>query len=105
MLEFGELPGGDMKGGNFVRPAIVVNPKLNLRVVTEEQFGPVIPVIPFETEEEAIGGERQLGGLAVRSGRPIPRPPIASAVRWSAVMSGSTTTAPRAWICARPLAA
>jgi acyl-CoA reductase-like NAD-dependent aldehyde dehydrogenase len=43
-----------MKGGNFVRPAIVVNPKLNLRVVTEEQFGPVIPVIPFETEEEAI---------------------------------------------------
>jgi acyl-CoA reductase-like NAD-dependent aldehyde dehydrogenase len=29
-----------MKGGNFVRPAIIVNPKLNLRVVTEEQFGP-----------------------------------------------------------------
>jgi acyl-CoA reductase-like NAD-dependent aldehyde dehydrogenase len=54
VLEFGELPGGDMKGGNFVRPAIVVNPSLNLRVVTEEQFGPVIPVIPFETEEEAV---------------------------------------------------
>lgn len=54
VLEFGELPGGDMKGGNFVRPAIVVNPNLNLRVVTEEQFGPVIPVIPFETEEEAV---------------------------------------------------
>src|SRR5215468_12686649 len=52
VLEFGELPGGDMKGGNFVRPAIVVNPKPTLRVVTEEQFGPVIPVIPFETEEE-----------------------------------------------------
>ena len=54
VLEFGELPGGDMKGGNFVRPAIVVNPDLKLRVVTEEQFGPVIPVIPFDTEEEAI---------------------------------------------------
>jgi acyl-CoA reductase-like NAD-dependent aldehyde dehydrogenase len=54
VLEFGQLPGADMKGGNFVRPAIVVNPNLNLRVVTEEQFGPVIPVIPFETEEEAI---------------------------------------------------
>jgi acyl-CoA reductase-like NAD-dependent aldehyde dehydrogenase len=54
VLEFGELPGGDMKGGNFVRPAIVVNPNPKLRVVTEEQFGPVIPVIPFETEEEAI---------------------------------------------------
>jgi acyl-CoA reductase-like NAD-dependent aldehyde dehydrogenase len=54
VLEFGELPGGDMKGGNFVRPAIVVNPAANLRVVTEEQFGPVIPVIPFETEAEAV---------------------------------------------------
>jgi acyl-CoA reductase-like NAD-dependent aldehyde dehydrogenase len=54
VLEFGELPGGDLKGGNFVRPAIVVNPDLKLRVVTEEQFGPVIPVIPFETEEEAV---------------------------------------------------
>jgi acyl-CoA reductase-like NAD-dependent aldehyde dehydrogenase len=55
VLEFGELPGGDLKGGNFVRPAIVVDPKLTLRVVTEEQFGPVIPVLPFDTEEEAIG--------------------------------------------------
>jgi acyl-CoA reductase-like NAD-dependent aldehyde dehydrogenase len=54
VLEFGELPGGDMKGGNFVRPAIVVNPDIKLRVVTEEQFGPVIPVIPFDTEEDAI---------------------------------------------------
>jgi acyl-CoA reductase-like NAD-dependent aldehyde dehydrogenase len=54
VLEFGELPGGDLKGGNFVRPAIVLNPDLKLRVVTEEQFGPVIPVIPFETEAEAI---------------------------------------------------
>ena len=54
VLEFGELPGGDMKGGNFLRPAIVVNPKLDLRVVTEEQFGPVVPVIPFKTEEDAI---------------------------------------------------
>jgi len=54
VLEFGELPGGDLKDGNFVRPAIVVNPDLKLRVVTEEQFGPVIPIIPFDTEEEAI---------------------------------------------------
>jgi acyl-CoA reductase-like NAD-dependent aldehyde dehydrogenase len=52
--EYGELPGGDMQGGNFVRPAIVINPDPKLRVVTEEQFGPVIPIMPFETEEEAI---------------------------------------------------
>lgn len=54
VLEFAELPGGDLAGGNFVRPAIVVDPDLTLRVVTEEQFGPVIPVIPFDTEEDAV---------------------------------------------------
>lgn len=52
--EYGTLPGGDLDGGNFVRPAIVVEPDLNLRVVTEEQFGPVIPVIGFDSEDDAI---------------------------------------------------
>ncbi|MFG6403001.1 MULTISPECIES: aldehyde dehydrogenase family protein [unclassified Microbacterium] len=52
--EFGQLPGGDLAGGNFLRPAIVVDPPLGLRVVTEEQFGPVIPLIPFDTEDEAV---------------------------------------------------
>jgi acyl-CoA reductase-like NAD-dependent aldehyde dehydrogenase len=52
--EFGELPGGDLAGGNFLRPAIVVDPPLGLRVVTQEQFGPVIPLIPFDTEDEAV---------------------------------------------------
>jgi acyl-CoA reductase-like NAD-dependent aldehyde dehydrogenase len=52
--EFGELPGGDLEGGNFVRPTIVIDPDPNLRVVTFEQFGPVIPVIPFDTEDEAV---------------------------------------------------
>ena len=52
--EFGELPGGDLAGGNFVRPTVVVDPDPALRVVTMEQFGPVIPIIPFDDEEEAI---------------------------------------------------
>lgn len=53
--EFGQLPSDpELVGGNFVRPAIVVDPPLSLRVVTEEQFGPVIPVIPFDSEEDAV---------------------------------------------------
>jgi acyl-CoA reductase-like NAD-dependent aldehyde dehydrogenase len=52
--EFGQLPTGELAGGNFVRPALVINPDPTLRVVTQEQFGPVIPVIPFTTEDEAI---------------------------------------------------
>jgi acyl-CoA reductase-like NAD-dependent aldehyde dehydrogenase len=35
-------------------PAIVVNPDSSLRVVHQEQFGPVIPIIGFDTEEEAV---------------------------------------------------
>jgi len=52
--EFGEIPGGEFAGGNWVRPAIVLDPDPNLRVVTMEQFGPVIPILPFDTDEEAI---------------------------------------------------
>jgi acyl-CoA reductase-like NAD-dependent aldehyde dehydrogenase len=52
--EFGTLPGGDLAGGNFVRPTLVVDPDPSLRVVTQEQFGPVIPIIPFDNEADAI---------------------------------------------------
>jgi acyl-CoA reductase-like NAD-dependent aldehyde dehydrogenase len=53
--EFAQLPtGDDVAGGNYVRPAIVVDPDPGLRVVTEEQFGPVIPVLPFDTDDEAV---------------------------------------------------
>lgn len=54
VLEFGELPGGELAEGHFLRPAIVVAPDESLKVVTEEQFGPVIPVIPVDSEEEAL---------------------------------------------------
>jgi acyl-CoA reductase-like NAD-dependent aldehyde dehydrogenase len=54
VLEFGQLPGGELEGGNFVRPAIVVDPDPSLRLVTHEQFGPAIPILPFDTEEQAI---------------------------------------------------
>ena len=77
--EFGELPGGDLEGGNFLRPAIVVDPDPSLRVVTQEQFGPVIPILPFDTEDEAVAaGQRHLGrslrlGLDGRCRRGQPR--------------------------------
>ncbi|MEV7646993.1 aldehyde dehydrogenase family protein [Arthrobacter sp. NPDC089319] len=53
--EFGELPSDpELQSGNFLKPALVVDPDPSLRVVTQEQFGPVIPIIPFDTEEEAV---------------------------------------------------
>jgi acyl-CoA reductase-like NAD-dependent aldehyde dehydrogenase len=54
VLEFGELPAGEFAGGNFLRPAIVVDPDPSLRVVEQEQFGPVIPVLPYDDDAEAV---------------------------------------------------
>ena len=53
--EYGTLPEDpELRGGNFLRPALVIDPDPSLRVVTEEQFGPVIPILPFDTEDEAV---------------------------------------------------
>lgn len=52
--EFAELPGGKWADGNFMRPSLVLDPDPNLRVVTEEQFGPTIPIITFEDVEDGI---------------------------------------------------
>jgi len=40
--------------GYFYPPTIITNVTEGVRVVDEEQFGPVIPVIPFHDVEEAI---------------------------------------------------
>ncbi|MDN6500154.1 MAG: aldehyde dehydrogenase family protein, partial [Yaniella sp.] len=52
--EFGEIPTGAWAGGNFVRPSLIIDPDPELRVVTEEQFGPTIPIISFDDVEEGI---------------------------------------------------
>ena len=38
----------------MVEPTIFVNVKNSMRIAQEEVFGPVLSVIPFDTEEEAI---------------------------------------------------
>lgn len=40
--------------GNFLEPTIFDDVKPSMRIAREEIFGPVLSVIPFETEEEAI---------------------------------------------------
>lgn len=41
-------------GGAFFQPTIVKNVTSNMRVWNEEVFGPVLPIMTFKTEEEAI---------------------------------------------------
>ncbi|HEX6481455.1 MAG TPA: aldehyde dehydrogenase family protein [Ktedonobacteraceae bacterium] len=42
------------EAGFFLRPAILTSTDNKMRVAQEEIFGPVVCVIPFDTEEEAI---------------------------------------------------
>ena len=47
------LPEG-MNHGYFVRPTVFADVKPNMRIFREEIFGPVLSMIPFDTEEEAL---------------------------------------------------
>jgi 5-carboxymethyl-2-hydroxymuconic-semialdehyde dehydrogenase len=43
-----------VRAGNFVRPTVLTNVHNRMRVAQEEIFGPVVCLIPFETEEEGL---------------------------------------------------
>jgi aldehyde dehydrogenase (NAD+)/betaine-aldehyde dehydrogenase len=47
----GQAPDGP---GFWMAPRVVVDPDLTSRVVTDEIFGPIAAIIPFDSEEEAI---------------------------------------------------
>lgn len=46
-------PAG-LNGGFFAQPTIFSNVRTDMRIAQEEIFGPVLVIIPYETEEEAV---------------------------------------------------
>jgi len=50
----GGAPGGDLKAGNWVNPTLFADVDNASRLAQEEIFGPVLSVIPFKSEGEAI---------------------------------------------------
>ena len=48
------VTGGERLGGLFISPAVVTGVTPEMVVAREETFGPVAPLFPFDTEEEAI---------------------------------------------------
>lgn len=50
----GEKPGGVLANGNYLTPAVYVDVRPEMRINKEEIFGPVVGIMPFDTEEEAI---------------------------------------------------
>ncbi|MEX2555285.1 MAG: aldehyde dehydrogenase [Actinomycetota bacterium] len=50
----GERLGGDLADGYFVPPTVVTGVRNDMRIAREEIFGPVLSVIPFRDEAEAV---------------------------------------------------
>ncbi len=46
--------GGDLAKGFFIEPTIFIDVRNEMAIAQEEVFGPVLSIIPFDTEEEAI---------------------------------------------------
>ena len=44
----------DGVNGYFIEPAIIDNPPEDSRIVVEEPFGPIVPILKWSTEEEVI---------------------------------------------------
>lgn len=54
--EHGQVPDQGLfeGGGYFHRPTLVIDPDPTLSIVTQEQFGPVLPILPFDDEDAVI---------------------------------------------------
>ncbi len=48
------LTEGEYAGGCYMEPAILTDVRDDMTVAREEIFGPVLPIFPFETEQEVI---------------------------------------------------
>jgi aldehyde dehydrogenase (NAD+) len=54
VLGGGPYTGPGASGGRFVAPTIFTGVNNQMRIAREEVFGPVLAIIPFDTEEEAF---------------------------------------------------
>jgi succinate-semialdehyde dehydrogenase / glutarate-semialdehyde dehydrogenase len=92
------LLGGEVLdfGGKWLYPTILTNVNHQMQVMTEETFGPIIPVMPFKSTEEAIhlANDSQYGLSASVYGETAEAVAVAKALNVGAVSindSGLTT--------------
>lgn len=50
----GRTPGGDLAAGAYYLPTVVADVPHDAEIVQNEVFGPVLAVVPFDTDDEAI---------------------------------------------------
>jgi acyl-CoA reductase-like NAD-dependent aldehyde dehydrogenase len=44
----------DWGNGYYLQPSVVLNAQPNDEIVTMEQFGPILPIVEYETEDEVV---------------------------------------------------
>ncbi|MER8154690.1 gamma-aminobutyraldehyde dehydrogenase [Streptomyces sp. NPDC094472] len=50
----GEIPGGDLAKGAYYRPTLITGAPQDSEIVQSEIFGPVLAVLPFDSDDEGI---------------------------------------------------
>ncbi len=50
----GTAPGGDLANGAYYHPTLITDAAPDSEIVRDEVFGPVLAVLPFDTDDEAI---------------------------------------------------
>ncbi|MBU2950988.1 NAD-dependent succinate-semialdehyde dehydrogenase [Tamlana agarivorans] len=54
-LEYGgKIPKGFPEGGNWIEPTVVSGVTTDMKLFTQETFGPVAGIMPFETDDEVL---------------------------------------------------
>lgn len=55
VIELGAVPDQDLfDNGYFVRPTLVIDAHNDLAIVQQEQFGPVMPIVKFSSDDEGV---------------------------------------------------
>ena len=54
VIEFGNASCCEVNGGFYCKPTIVTNVNHSMQLLQDETFGPIIPIMPFNTTDEAI---------------------------------------------------
>jgi aldehyde dehydrogenase (NAD+) len=99
VLVGGEGHPKNLEAGYFVKPTVFVNVKNDMTVAREEIFGPVLSVITYDSEDEAIriANESQYGLHAAVIGTDLARARrVASQLRTGRVVINSMTDDPQA---------
>jgi aldehyde dehydrogenase (NAD+) len=99
VLVGGEGRPDGFEAGFFVKPTVFVNVKNDMAIAQEEIFGPVLCVIPYDTEDEAIriANDSKYGLHASVLGTDLARARrVASQIRAGRVVINNMTDDPQA---------